>query len=160
MLKRDDSLRSLGITSIAVDVQLREDIKNEAAKRGYDRVSDYLRAKVEQDKKSNPQAVMTSITSPQARIESKLDTLISSIQSIVPESDKPENVVEFVARMMLAFSSLKTFTDKDYRYSEAKKLADDSYRTAESITQALDKAIKSVKENSAAKQVKLNLQES
>ena len=159
MIARDDSIRALGKTNINVDKPLRDDIRQLANSNGMT-IVEYLRAKVKEDKRANPQAVMTSVSNPQSRLERKIDTLIDSIQAIVPDADKPENVVEFVARMMLAFSSLKTFTDKDYRYSEAKKLADDSYRTAEAITNAFNKALQTLKDDSAAKQAELKLQES
>jgi len=151
MQKRDDSLRSLGLTVIAVDKPLREDIRQLSRSQGVTMV-DYIRAKVEEDKRANPQAVMTSVSNPQARIERKLDNLIESIQAMVPDADKPDSVIEFMTRMMVAFGSLKAFTDKEYRYAEAKRLIDDSYETAE-------KAIKIIKENSAAKQAELKLQE-
>jgi len=61
MQKKDDSLRSRGLTLVAVDKPLRADIKAQAAKQGITMV-EYLRSKVEQDKQAEPQAIMVSNT--------------------------------------------------------------------------------------------------
>jgi len=63
MQKRDDSLRSLGMTVLAVDKPLRADIKAMAAKKGLTMV-DYLRLQVEKDKRANPQAILSPGMSP------------------------------------------------------------------------------------------------
>lgn len=79
MQKRDDSLRSLGIATIAVDKQLREDIKTEAARQGYSRVSDYLRVKVAEDKKGDQQGIMldTGLNRPATKADiNKLESIL------------------------------------------------------------------------------------
>lgn len=68
MQKSDDSLRSRGLTVIAVDKPLRADIKSMAAKQGVTMV-DYLRSKVEEDKQIDPQAVMVSNTAPATKAD-------------------------------------------------------------------------------------------
>jgi hypothetical protein len=61
--------------------------------------------------------------------------------------------------MMVYFGSFKAFTNKEYRYAEAKKLTDVSYQTAEAITQAFNKALQTLKDDSVAKQAELKLQD-
>tara|TARA_Y100000310_G_C20618842_1_gene782144 strand:- start:570 stop:881 length:312 start_codon:yes stop_codon:yes gene_type:complete len=56
MQKRSDSIRSLGMTVVAVDKPLRSDIKAMAQKSGVTMV-EYLRMKVLEDQEKDPQTV-------------------------------------------------------------------------------------------------------
>lgn len=60
MQKRSDSLRSKGLTVIAVDKPLRADIKAQAAKHNVTMV-DYIRSIVEEDKRGYSQAIMKQV---------------------------------------------------------------------------------------------------
>lgn len=99
MQKRDDSLRSLGLTMVAVDKPLRADIKAMAAQRGIT-MAEYLREKVAEDKRANPQGVLSSIstvgpaTNKQVEeLNKKLDAvLLWTFPGIVPGGDKTKTV--------------------------------------------------------------------
>jgi len=62
MQKRDNNLRAAGKTSVSVDIPLRIDISAMAAERGMT-AAEYLRMKVDEDKRANPQGVMVPMAS-------------------------------------------------------------------------------------------------
>lgn len=156
----EGSIRSLGKTNINVDKVLRDDIRQQAQKQGVTMV-EYLRAKVDEDKASDPQSVLLSHTVPATKADVKsLSDKVNALMSYVFSGKLDDDVFNTVIPALLGVKKGDiTITPSTHLIEPDSKLGMLSESSKKALKKTLQEAIDRLDE-SGDTQSQLNLQDS